>query len=205
MKGRVWLILGVLAGIAIALGRLPYFAGAAGTLSDTAQRVVSSGGQTIVHSASKHGALHRAVQGLAAVIGLLVPGVTALLLVACARLSLRLRVLVGLLVLVLGAAGYHYVGSGAATGTLALAAVAAVIAAVATGPLIAAPLAALAGLIGAEFLPKLLTGTRSVPHSSVVALHRALFSTPGAPLWLEVVILVLAAVPFAFAARLVLR
>jgi hypothetical protein len=205
MKGRIWLLLGVAAGIAIGVGGLPYFAGAAGTLSDTAQRAVDSGGMALVHSVAKQGAVRRVVDGLSALVGLLVPGTTAVLLVATARFTLRLRVLVGVLILILGIAGYHYLGQGAATGTLLLAICAAAIAVVATGPLIASPLAALAGLIGTEFLPRLVMGRKSVAHAAVVVVHRAIYTTGAVPLWFEVVVLALAAVPFAIAARLVVR
>ncbi|MGO9557688.1 MAG: hypothetical protein ACLPQS_11720 [Acidimicrobiales bacterium] len=204
-KGTIWLVLGAALGIAVGVVHVGYFSGAAGSLSDTAQRIVHSGGLTLVRAAPKHGWFVRLVNGVSAVLGLLVPGVTALLLVATARASLRLRVLVGWLVLVLGIAGYHYLGNGAATGTLLLAIVAAAIAVVATGPLIAAPLVALAALIGTEFLPRLFGGRDSVPHASVVALHDAIFGTLGAPYWLVLVVLALAVVPFALAARLVVR
>ncbi len=205
MKGRLWLVLGVLVGIAIGVGHLPYLAGAARSLSDTALRLVRSGGASLVHSAASYGAARRVVEGVAAAIAVLAPGVTALLLVAAARLSIRLRVVIGLLVLALGIAGYHYAPAGTATGALGLAIVAAVIAVVATGPLVAAPLAALAGLIGTEFLPRLVSGRLSVPRSTVLELHEALFARAGAPTWLQVVVLVAAAVPFAVAARLVVR
>ncbi|HMK95957.1 MAG TPA: hypothetical protein VK425_00330 [Acidimicrobiales bacterium] len=205
MKGRIWLVLGVAAGIAIAVGRLPYFAGAATTLSDTAQRIVRSGGISLTHAAAVRGTSQRVIGGFSALIGILVPGVTALLLIACARVTMRLRVLIALLFVILGVAGYHYLGSGDATGSLVLGLAAAAFALFATGPLVAAPLAALAGLIGAEFLPKLLSTKASVPRTTVIALHQALFATPGAPVWLQVVALVLAVLPFAIAARMVLR
>jgi hypothetical protein len=204
--GRIWLIGGVALGIAIAVVHLGYVAGAAATLSDTSQRIVGTAALTLVHSAARKGAARRAVEGMAALVRVIVPGLTALLLIVAARLSLRLRVLVGLLVLVFGVTGYHYLGAGIATGSLALALFAATIAVVATGPLVAAPLAALAALIGAEFLPKLVSGgVRSVPHIAVAEMHRCLFDRPGAPLWLGVVMLIVGAIPFALAARLVIR
>lgn len=205
MKGRIWLILGVLVGVAIGVGHVPYFAGAATSLSDTAMRLVRSAGASLVSSTASHGAARRVVEGVTAAVAVLVPGVTALLLVAAARLTIRLRVVIGILVLALGIAGYHYAPAGTATGALALAAVAALVAVLATGPLVAAPLAALAGLIGTEYLPKLVTGRISVPRSTVLELHEALFARPGAPTWLEVVLLVAAVLPFALAARFVLR
>lgn len=205
MKGRIWLILGVLAGIAIGLGHLPYVAGAARSLSDTAQRLVDSGGTSLVHSAASHGAARRIVEGVAAAVAVLAPGITALLLVVAARLTIRFRVVIGVLVLALGIAGYHYAPAGTASGALGLAVVAAVVAVLATGPLVAAPLAALAGLIGTEYLPRLVSGRLSVPRGTVIEMHEALFAHAGAPTWLQVVVLVAAAVPFAVAARFVVR
>ncbi len=205
MKGRIWLILGVGAGIAIGVGGVPYFAGAASSLSDTAQRIVGSGGLTLVHSVARRGASRRVVQGITSLLRLLVPGVTAFLLILAARLTMRLRMLVGALVLVLGVVSFFYIGHGAATGALLLAAAAAVVVVFATGPLVAAPLAALAALIGTEFLPRLVRDHASVPHAAVVGLHRALFATAGSPLWLEILVLALAALPFLIAARLVIR
>ena len=205
MKGRIWLLLGVAVGIAIGVGHLPYFAGAARSLSDTSQRIVASAGSSLVHSVAKRGWLRRLIEGLSALLGLLVPGATALLLVAAARFTLHLRLIVGLVVLVIGIASFGYLAHGLAIGTVLLALGAAAIVVMATGPLVAAPLAALAALIGTEFLPRLVSGRTSVSHSSIVTLHRALFMTAGSPIWLELVMLAVAAVPFAIAARLVIR
>jgi len=205
MKGRVWLVLGVAIGIAVGLGKLKYFAGAATSLSDTAQRVVGTAGLTLIHAAADHGAPRRVVEGLAAVLSVLVPGVTALLLVLAARGTLRLRVVIGLVLAALGGAAFFYLPHGVAAGVAVLAFVAAAIAVAATGPLVAAPLAALAALVAVGFLPRLLASHSTLPNEPVIRLHEALFATRGSPLWLRIVVLALAALPFAFAARLVAR
>ena len=75
----------------------------------------------------------------------------------------------------------------------------------ATGPLVVAPLVAVATLIGLVFLPRLLASHSTLPNAPVTALHEALFATAGSPLWLRVIVLVLAALPFALAARLIVR
>lgn len=203
MKGRIWLVLGVAIGIAIGVDRLAYFAGAAGSLSDTAERLVRSGFLALIAPGDRRHSLGRAVGGFLSFVDLLVPGATALLLVAAARLSLHLRALIGLAVVILGATSFHYLSAGSAAGTLALALGAGLLAVFATGPLLATPLVALAALIGTRFLPRLVSGRRSVPRLAVAGLHRALFGTPGAPLWLVIAVLIVAAVPFAVAARLV--
>ncbi len=205
MKGRVWLLVGIAAGIAVGVGKLVFFAGAANSLTETAQRVVGTGGLTLIHSAANSGIPRRAVEGLTAVLAVLVPGVTALLLICAARGALRLRLLLGLLLSVLGVAGFFYLPHGVAAGVATLALVAAGTAVAATGPLVAAPLAALAALIAAAFLPRLLESKSALPNFPVGALHQALFASLGAPLWLRVAVLAIAALPFAFAARLVLR
>ena len=74
----------------------------------------------------------------------------------------------------------------------------------ATGPLVAAPLTALASLIGAEFLPRLLARRSMVPNAPVEGLHQAMFNSPGSPVALRIGVLVIAALPFAIAARLIL-
>jgi len=205
VKGRLWLVLGVIAGIAIGVGKLAYFTGAARSLSDIAQRVVGTAGLTLVHSAASHGAPRRLVEGVTAVIAVLVPGVAALLLIYAARATLRLRVMIGVLVAALGAAAFFYLPRGSALGVALLALVAAGIAVLATGPLIAAPLAGLAALVATVYLPRLLASHSTLPNVPVSTLHRALFATAGAPLWLRIVVLALAALPFAVAARLVVR
>jgi hypothetical protein len=204
VKGRVWLILGVAAGIAIGIGKLAYLAGAAGSFSDTAQHVVGTTGLTIINDAAHYGASRRVVQGFTALLSVLVPGVTALLLVIAARLVLRLRVVIAVLVLALGVAGFFYLPHGPASGVLLLTVVTAGIALLATGPLVAAPLAALGALIGTEFLPRLVATHSTLPNVPVTTMHEALFGSPGSPLWLQLVVLVVAALPFAGAARLVL-
>jgi hypothetical protein len=205
MKGRIWLVAGVAVGIALGMGKLPYFAGAATSLSETALRVVGTGGLTLVHDAARHGASRRVVDGVTAVLSVIVPGVTALLLVYAARTTLHLRTVIAVLVAALGVAAFIYLPHGTALGVAALAFAAAGIAVVATGPLVAAPLAALAALIATAFLPKLLASHSTLPNVPVSALHEALFASAGSPAWLQVAVLVIAAVPFALAARLIVR
>jgi hypothetical protein len=119
-----------------------------------------------------------------------------------ARGTLRARVVIGLLLAALGGAAFFYLPHGHAAGVALLAGAVAGIAVAAVGPLVAASLAALAALIATTFLPRLLTG-HSVAGASVNALHQALFGTPGSPLWLRIVVLGVAALPFGYAARLV--
>ena len=205
MKGRIWLVLGVAAGVAVGIGKLAYFDGAAMSLSDTALRIVDTGGLTLVHSVTRHGAPRRVVEGFTAVLAVLVPGVTALLLVYTARATLHLRTVIGLLVAALGVAAFFYLPHGTATGVAVLALVAAGLAVSATGPFVTAPLAALAALIATAFPPRLLASHSTLPNVPVTALHQALFASTGSPLWLRIVVLLLAALPFAFAARLIVR
>jgi hypothetical protein len=203
LRGQVWLIVGVLAGVAIAIGHLAFLAGAARTFAETAERLVGSGAARLVHDFAGTGAPRRAVLGLSGVVAVVVPGVTALLLIVAARSSLRLRAVIALLVLALGVASYLYHPGGQATGVLVLALVVAAIAVAFTGPLVAAPLAALAGLIAAEFLPGLVQSSRVVTQRSVNDLHQALFARPGTPALLQLAVLLIALIPFAAAARLV--
>jgi hypothetical protein len=204
MKGRVWLVLGAVVGVAVAAGHLPYLAGAGRSLADTAERLVGSGAAKLISVVSATGAPARAILGLTGVVAAVVPGVTALLLVIAARGSLRLRAVVGLLVVALGAISYVYHPYGKATGVLLLTLAVAGLAVVLTGPLVAAPLCALAGLIGGEFLPALLRSSQVVTQRSVDDLHVAIYNHPGTPTALRLGVLVIAAVPFAFSLRLVL-
>ncbi|MGA2803438.1 MAG: hypothetical protein ABSF89_03455 [Acidimicrobiales bacterium] len=205
MKGRIWLLVGIAVGVAVGVGKLAYFAGAATSLSDTAQRLVGSGGHTLVRSAAGHGASRRTLNAITAVAAVVVPGVTALLLIYAARATLHLRAVVALVMAGLGVAAFFYLPHGVAAGAAVLAFVAAGIAVAATGPLVAAPLAALAALIATEFLPRILASHSTLPNVPVVALNQAIFAGAGSPVWLRVVVLVLAALPFALAARLVVR
>jgi hypothetical protein len=145
------------------------------------------------------------VFGLEGLVGVLVPGLTALLLIVAARGSLRVRNLVAMIIALLGLASFFYQPHGHAAGVLVLALVVAGLAVALTGPLVAAPLAGVAGLIAAEYLPGLLSSHRHVSQLSVQAMHIALFAKPGTPTWLQLALLVVAAVPFALAARLVVR
>jgi hypothetical protein len=205
VKGKIWLVVGVAVGIAIGIGKLPYLAGAAGSMSDTAQRVVGSVELTIIHSADKHGVSYRVVEGLAGFLAVLVPGITAVVLLYAARGTLRLRGFIAFVIFALGASSFVYLPRGSAGGVFVLALVAAAICVVATGPLVAAPLAALAALIGTVYLPKLLQRTSTLPDQPVMELHRAFYNTEGSPYWLRIVVLVVACIPFAWAGRLVLR
>jgi len=205
VKGRLWLILGAVVGIAVAAGRLPYLAGAGRSLAETAERLVGSGANRLIRDAASAGGSRRLVLGLSGVVAATVPGLTALARVAAARGSLRLRAVVALLIVALGATSFVYQAHGKATGTLLLALAVAGLAVTLTGPLVAAPLTALAALIGAESLPGLLTSDRTVTQASVNDLHVAVFNHPGTPKALQIAVLVLAAIPFAVAARLIFR
>jgi hypothetical protein len=204
VKGHLWLLVGVVVGVAISLGHIPYLAGAARSLANTAQRLVASGGQHIINSVADHGASQRVVLGISALIALLLPGVTALLLIVAAKGTLRLRSLIALALVALGASTFIYQPHGTAAGALALALAVGGIAVALSGPLVVAPLAGLAGLIGGEYLPRLVSTHPTVPSAVVRQLHEALLSNPGAPTWMRVVALIIAVAPFAIALRLVL-
>jgi hypothetical protein len=203
VRGRLWLVVGAVVGVAIAAGHLPYLAGAGRSLADTAERLVGSGANRLIRDAASTGAPKRLVLGLAGLVAALLPGVTALLLVVAARSTLRLRAVIGLLIVAVGAASYVYQPNGKATGVLVLALAVAAAAVILTGPLVAAPLCALAGLIGGTFLPALVRKGSTATSVSVQDLHQAIYAHPGTPLALRIAVLVVAAVPFAWAARLV--
>jgi hypothetical protein len=205
MKGRIWLVIGVALGIAVGIGKLAYLSGAAESLTDTALRIVGTADHSIVHSAAQHGASRRVVDGIAALLSVLLPGITALLLMIAARGTLRLRSVIAVLILALGIAAFVYLPAGPATGVALLALAVAAIAVVATGPLVAAPLAAVAALIGTDFLPRILSINSSIPGHPVSTLHYSLFASDGSPLWLRIALIVIAAIPFAVAARIAFR
>ncbi len=205
MAGRKWLLIGVVLGVVIALGHVPYLAGAARALAETALRLVGSGGTHLINAVAHTGAPRRVVLGFTSLVEVLAPGVTGLLLILGARGTLRLRAVVGLLLAVLGVASFFYHPHGVAAGVVVLALVAAGIAVAATGPLVAGPLAALAGLIGGTYLPRLFFHQTTVERSAVRAMHTALFSNPGDPTVLQVALVVVAAVPFAVALRSIVR
>ena len=205
MKGRTWLVLGTLVGIGIAAGRVPYLAGAARSLSDDAQRVVGSGGSRLISAVGHSGASDRIILGLTATLAILVPGLTALLLVVVARGARMLRTAVAIILVGLGAAAFAYQPNGDALGAVILALIIGAAAVVLSGPLVMLPLCALAGLIGGEFLPRLLSTTSPVPNAPVSELHLALFGTFGTSSWLRAVVLIVAAIPFVAAAGLVIE
>jgi hypothetical protein len=205
VRGRIWLILGAAVGIAIALGRVPYLAGAGRDLADTSQRLVDSGAKHLIKDVASHGAPKRVILGLSGIVAVMLPGVTAVLLVVAAKASLRVRSIIALLTGLLGLASFFYEPHGKAIGVLVLALIVAGVTVALTGPLVAAPLAAAAALIGAEFLPSLMLVHRHVTQASVQAVHLAIFNKAGAPTWLQLVMLILAALPFGLAADLILR
>lgn len=204
MAGRRWLIIGAVLGVAMAFGGVPWITGAARVLADTALSVVAGGGRDLVRSVATAGVQMRIVDGVTGVVAVLAPGVTALLLVVAARATLRVRGIVGLLIVALGAAAFAYHPSGIAIGTLALVLAVAALAVAATGPLVATPLSALAGLLAGTYLPGLLLHA-DVSRAAVSALHTGIYGTAGAPFWLRVVLVVVAVLPFVLALRGVLR
>lgn len=202
-RGRVWLVVGVIAGIAVAAGRLPYLAGAGRSLAATAERLVLSGADRIIASAAGHGAPKRVVLGIGGVIAVLVPGVTALLLIVAARVSLRIRTLIAILIVAIGAASYVYQPHGVAGGELVLALVIAGLAVALTGALVAFPLALAAGLIGATYVPTLFSKHFAATQAAVDAVHRAIYGRPGQPFALQIVLLIVALLPMAWAVKMV--
>jgi hypothetical protein len=203
VRGRVWLIVGVIAGIAVAAGRLPYLAGAGRSLAATAERLVLSGADRIISGAAKHGAPKRVVLGVGGVLAVLVPGITALLLIVAAKVSLRIRTLIALAIVAVGAASFVYQPHGQATGVLVLALAVAALAVALTGPIVAFPLALGAGLVGASYLPTLFANHFAATQNGVNALHTSIYNRPGHPFALQLILLVVALLPFAWAAKLV--
>ena len=199
------MMIGAGLGIAVGLGEVPFLAGAARSLADTAQHLVADGGRHLVNDAATQGASGRVVSGITALIGVLIPGITALLLVLAAVGSSRLRSVVALAVVALGALSFAYQPRGVAAGELVLALVAAVAAVALSGPLVVAPLAGLAALIGTQYLPQIVSGNSSLALNNVDLMHQALTGNPGTPAVLQVVLLIVAAVPFAYAGRLILE
>jgi hypothetical protein len=204
MVGRKWLLIGAVLGVAVGLGHVPYLAGAARSLADTALSLVASGGQHVINAIATTGAPRRVVLGIAAFVAVVAPGFTAFLLVAGARGTLRVRAIVALLLAILGVCSFFYHPAGVASGVVTLALVVAAIAVAASGPLVAAPLAGVAALIGTVFVPRLVTHA-SVERRAVEDMHRALFGSAGDPLALRWALVVVAVIPFALALRLVLR
>ncbi len=153
---------------------------------------------------AKSGAPKRVVVGIGALVAVLAPGLTALALIVAGRATMIVRSLVAVGVALLGVASYFYHPGGKATGVLVLALVIAGAALVLSGPLIVAPLALGAGLIGAEYLPTIVSGHLAATAVAVSDLHQAIFASPGSPLPLEIAVLVVAILPFAAALRLIL-
>lgn len=199
------MIIGAVVGIAVGLGRVPFLAGAARSLADTAQHLVADGGRHLVADVASAGASQRVVLGLTAVIGVLLPGITSLLLVIAARATLRLRSVIALAIVALGALGFAYQPRGVAAGEFVLALAVAGLAVALSGALLAAPLAGLAALIGTMYLPQLVSGNSSLALTNVDLFHQALTGNPGTPAILQVVLLIVAAIPFAYAGRLILE
>lgn len=198
------MLIGAGVGVAVALADVPFLAGAGHTLADTALSLVRGGGHRVVQGLSATGAGASIVLGVEAALAVLAPGITALLLVLAARGTLRLRAVAAVVVAVLGVASFFYHPAGVAAGTVTLALVIAAICVLATGPLVAGPLAGLAGLIGGTYLPR-LWHRNGVGHSAIDAMHRAITGAPGAPVALRIGMLLLAMVPFAFALRYLFR
>lgn len=203
MRGRIWLIIGAALGLALSLGEFPYLAGAARALADTAEQLVGAGGHHLLTTAATHGASQRSVLIATAAVGVLLPGLTAVLLVVAARGTLRIRGIVALLLLGLSVASLAYHPHGVATGGIVMAVVVAGAAVALSGPLVVLPLCALAGLICGQWLPRILDVHSDLPGAPVAAIHQAVWSNPGTPTPLRIVVLVFAAIPFAVAARLV--
>lgn len=199
------MLVGAVLGVAVALGHLPYLAGSARVLADTALRIVGSAGTRLIHGVAHRGAPRRVVLGLTSLLSVLAPGVTALVLVLAARGTLRLRAAAAVLLAVLGVASFVYHPAGVATGTVALALAVAGLAVALTGPLVAGPLAGLAGLIGGSYLPRLVEHGSRTERAAVETMHRAVYARPGDPTALRAALIVVAAAPFALAIRYVLR
>jgi hypothetical protein len=172
-------------------------------LAATSERLVLSGANRFVKTAAGHGTPKRVVLGIGGVLAVLIPSVTALLLIIAARVSLRIRTLIAMLIVAVGAASYAYQPHGQASGVLVLALIVAGLAVALTGPLVAFPLALAAGLIGASYLPTLFARHFAATQNGVNALHVAIYNRPGQPFALQITLLIVALIPLAWAARLV--
>lgn len=204
MKGRIWLVLGLAAGVAIALGRLPLVAPAAQSLASAAMSLADTGARALLRGIASHGASRRTVEAVGAILSVLLPGITAWLAVLAAKGALGLRKLVALAVLALGVASFFYHPVVGSVTTLALAVAVAAAAVMASGPVVAIALSTLAGLLAAEVLPQLLPG-RGGFTAPAHMLGAALYGSGVSPLIAGIGLLIVAVVPFLLVAKSVLR
>jgi len=204
VRGRFWLLLGVAIGLAVSLGRLPFLAGAGRALADTSLHMVAGAARRLLAGAASSGAPRRAVLGVAGLLAVVLPGLTALLLVIAARATIRVRGLLAAVLAVLGVCSFFYEPGIRAWGALVLGLTLATLAVAVSGPVLVAPFVAAATLIGAQFLPTLFRSGR-VAQEALSAVHVALFGAPATPAWLQVLMFGLAVLPFLLAARLALR
>ena len=159
-------------------------------MAEHGRTLVGSGAGRLIQEASLRGVPGRVVLAAGGLIAALLPGITALILVLAARATLRLRAVVAVLVVALGAASYVYEPHGKAAGTLILALAVAAAAVALSGPLVAAPLAGAAALIGGVFLPSLVArGGSSYPGECRTTSHQALFGHPRGVHALKVLVL----------------
>lgn len=193
--------MGVLAGVLLAVFSVPYLAGAARTWSESAVRVVQEGGDRLVSNVAKEGASERVVLGLAAAISVMVPGITAWLLILAGKGAMRLRGIAAVLTAVVGVVAFFYHPTGVALGALILGLVLAGLVIAGTGPLVVVPLAALAAVVATVYLPRLIWTNYAIEARASRNLHMALMGSFHNTWEMRWLLLVLAAVPFLLAAR----
>ena len=163
MKGRIWLIVGVVVGVAIGIGKLPYFDGAATSLCDTAlasrrhrgldahPRRCQPRRATPSHRRARGGTCDSR------------PGCDGTSTHRRRGATLRLREVIAVLLAALGIASFFYLPGGTAVGVALFALLAAGLVVAVTGPIVVAPLAALASLIATVFLAEAGTNRQLAP------------------------------------------
>lgn len=158
-QGSMWVLAGVVIGLGLSLGRFPFLAGAAKGLAETATATEARIADWLMDTLfSTPGNTSLVV---AAVLGLMAPGLTAFGLAAAASGGERVRQSAGTVLLGVGLLAFWHLPGSQAIGVVVLCAVIAGLAYTATPIILVVPCAAVATMLAATWLPRLYDDTVS--------------------------------------------
>lgn len=201
-RSRAAILVGVVVGLGLSVGRFPLFAGIANSLVETATRLEANLASVVIGEVSKHSSKWALVAAL--VLPVMAPGLVAFALTGAANLGSVLRRASSGILLFLGVAAFFVLPVRDAIGVAVFCFVLAGVTAFAGDAFITFPLAMTATLMAGTWLPQLVTSRDSFGADRADEVARLLFNSTDTTLarW---VLFTVAVAPFVGALAMLWR
>lgn len=202
-RANIFIPIGAAAGIAMAFGRLPYFAGAASDMARTSATLTAHLSTWTVHRVSHQPG--RTVVTVTVALSLMSPGIAAALLALAAYAGTGLRRGIGVAIVALGVAAFFFLPGTHAAGVFGLCLVLGVCALIGLDVLVSVPCAAVATMLAVTWGRAVLASHTLPGLNHVATINDLWFNHAADPLSAKIAVVSMAGLPFLVAIVLLIR